>query len=328
MSSYYHYTLTTLLATTITCLSACSASSNSASPTEEDMHTTTINEDMPQDTSTTDMREPIVDMNASQEVDQQESCQETPLYQDLDGDGQGSGQSVDTECLLPGQQPSSPELVRESGDCNDGDPLQYTGASGICNDRVDDDCDSMDEACPTSQPDSTTLPSWDCTNDSPPDNVYAWARFDAGNSNINPGCFVFFAAKKDLFYVQRVGLDDTDSCQRTGGCICQFDGGNGYDQRLYAFTTHEDTSSCEDIQLGDGQNSVSNACRKYLYHMYDDSRHYAFAANNADDLNARLEAFNRVEIACVKDVTFSSFPFQTILSTGITTNPNFVMPAN
>lgn len=254
------------------------------------------------------------------------SCVDTPLFMDGDGDGQGGGASTSSECLAPGEQPSDVTLVRDGGDCDDQDPLQYTGASGICGDRVDDDCDDEDEKCPESQPASTLLPSWDCTDSAPPANVYAWARFEQGNSHINPGCFVFFAAQKDLFYVQRVGLDDTDTCQRGQGCICQFDGGNGYDQRLYAFTRDADAQPCADIELGDGDNTVSNSCRKYLYHMYNDSRGYSFAATGEAAIKERLEAFESVEIACVKDVTFSGFPFQQLLSASVTFNEDFVMP--
>ena len=255
------------------------------------------------------------------------SCVETPLYTDADGDGQGGGESTGSECLTADESPSDASLVRQGGDCNDQDPLQYTGSSGICGDRVDDDCDEEDEKCPESQPASTLLPSWDCADDSPPDNVYAWARFEQGNTHINPGCFVFFAAQKDLFYVQRVGLDDTDSCQSAQGCICRYDGGNGYDQRLYAFTRDADASSCPDISLGDGDDVVSNGCRKYLYHMYNDSRGYSFAATGKEALEERLDAFSTVEVACVEDVTFpGSFPFQQLLTTTISFNQSFIMP--
>ena len=254
-----------------------------------------------------------------------EACVETPIYSDKDKDGQG-GEQVGSECLLPAQPPSNGELVRQGGDCEDDDPLRYVGSSGICGDRLDDDCDADDEMCPATQPASTLLPGWDCDDDQPPSNVYAWAKFDLGESTINPGCFVFFASGTDTFFVQRIGLDDTPSCTDPGGCVCQYDGGQGYDQRLYAFTRSDEAESCEAIQLGDGENVVSNACRKYLYHLYDDSRGYSFVAANQEALSERLAAFGTVEIACVKDVTFSGFPYQTILSAAVTLNPGFVKP--
>jgi len=138
---------------------------------------------------------------------------------------------------------------------------------------------------------------------------------------------VFFASGKDTFFVQRVGLDDAvTNCGRGDGCVCTFDGGNGYDQRLYAFTRDSDAQDCADIQLGDGENAVSNSCRKYLYHMFEDSRGYSYAATGVDSLKERLANFDAVEIACVKDVTFSSFPFQSLLSSTVELNDGFVMP--
>lgn len=329
--------------------SACSqpANNNGSTSTGEDQGTTSV-ADMspstdqgtvtPEDQGTT----PETDQGTTPETDQgtvtpedqgmdtpdtgTEECVDTELYADNDGDGQGSGASTKTECLKPGEQPTEAGFSTQAGDCDDADPLQYEGSSGVCNDRVDDDCDAMDEMCPATQPSGTLLPNWNCEDDSPPDNVFAWAKFERGNTHINGGCFVFFASGKDTFFVQRIGLDDNAETCPNGGCICRFDGGNGYDQRLYAFTRDGDAQDCADIQLGDGDNAVSNSCRKYLYHMFNDSRGYSYAATGVDSLKERLDNFGTVEVACVKDVTFGGFPFQPLLSSSVELNDGFVMP--
>lgn len=336
MSPSHHLGLSAISALLLVASACTPASNNDSTQTAEDQGSAPaadMSASTDQGTGTRDQGTTLIDQGTAPAVDQDvdtpdtsgDACVDTPLYADNDGDGQGSGTSTGTECLKPGEQPSEAGFSTQAGDCNDEDPLQYEGSSGVCGDRVDDDCDAMDEMCPATQPSGTMLPDWACDDTSPPDNVFAWAKFERGNANITPGCFVFFASGKDTFFVQRIGLSDTATCPR-GGCICQFDGGNGYDQRLYAFTRDSDAQDCPDIQLGDNQNAVSNSCRKYLYHMFNDSRGYSYAATGVDSLRERLENFDTVEVACVKDITFGGFPFQGLLTTSVELNAGFVMP--
>ena len=259
------------------------------------------------------------------------TCTDTPLYEDKDGDGKGSGAVAKTVCLAPSQGAEAGFSV-DADDCNDDDALQYPGASGVCGDKVDDDCDQKDETCPASMPAQMNVPSWDCKTGAPPQNVYAWALVeDVGPNLITPGCMVIFAGAKDRFFVQRVGLGDTPSCTNPGsqiGCICRSQSGSGYDQRLYAFTRDPDAASCPDIALGSGsEGKVSNACRKFLYPMGNKDLKYSFVSTNVAELDRRLKDFGKVEIACVREVTQPGFIYKTLLETDIQRNDAFKMPA-
>ncbi|MEC7241048.1 MAG: MopE-related protein, partial [Myxococcota bacterium] len=63
-------------------------------------------------------------------------------YRDRDGDGFGdseTGESVGCE--------ESEGFVANAGDCNDMDPLAWTGAEEVCNDGSDNDCDGTANSC-------------------------------------------------------------------------------------------------------------------------------------------------------------------------------------
>lgn len=238
-------------------------------------------------------------------------CADVTVYADKDEDGKGDDALSKQVCLKPAEQEAG--YVREGGDCNDSDALVFDGADGVCGDNVDDDCDNSDEVCPTSMASELDIPEWDCSGDAPA-NVVAVAR--AGDQAFyNAGsCFVFFEAAKGTFYVKRTGFE-----RSMGGDVCDQAGVGGYDNRLYAFTK-SDAPDCEEIVLSkSGDNPVSNACRKYLYHMPSSEMPFSFVASSLDSLKARLDNFGTVEVACVRDTTLSStaFPFKTVLSTPI-----------
>ncbi|HET6766635.1 MAG TPA: MopE-related protein [Chitinophagaceae bacterium] len=94
----------------------------------------------------------------------------TTFYADFDGDGYGNGASgVAEACTAPAG------YVSNNSDCNDGNASVRPGATEICGNGADDDCDGqVDETCvsPDSDGDGYTIAQGDC-NDS--------------NASINPG---------------------------------------------------------------------------------------------------------------------------------------------
>lgn len=63
-------------------------------------------------------------------------------YRDDDSDGYGTSDSV-AACSA-----ASPYTASNSLDCNDGDPLAWTGAAEVCGDGSDNDCVGGDDVCP------------------------------------------------------------------------------------------------------------------------------------------------------------------------------------
>lgn len=252
-----------------------------------------------------------------------DECQDTTIYADADGDGQApDGAMTKTVCLKSGEAAEA-GYARETGDCDDSDPLQFMGSDGICGDHVDDDCDASDEACPESQPAQLDIPDWDCTG-TPPANVVAYAQVGEQKYFSADSCFFFFEASKDLFYVRLKGFERQSACTTGNGCCAEY---GGYDNRMYAFT-RSDADPCEDITISEsgGGQPVSNTCRKYLFQMNATGDNaYSFVAYSIDTLRERLEAFDTIEVACVRDTTLSStaFPFGTLLTTPLVTNESY-----
>lgn len=63
------------------------------------------------------------------------------FYRDGDEDGHGDITSVVTACSRP------PGYIEVGDDCDDTEPSAYPGAEEICNDGIDQDCDSDDSDC-------------------------------------------------------------------------------------------------------------------------------------------------------------------------------------
>ena len=94
----------------------------------------------------------------------------TIFYADLDGDGYGNGASgVAEACTAPAG------YVSNSSDCNDDNASVHPGATEICGNSIDDDCDGqVDETCgsPDNDGDGYTIAQGDCNDN---------------NASINPG---------------------------------------------------------------------------------------------------------------------------------------------
>ena len=314
-----------------------SDSSNNASA-GADMKTATSEDMRP---PSADMKQPTADMKAAENNQAQNNattCEDVTVYLDEDGDGYGVEGTTETQCLNASAEPEG-TYARAAGDCADDDPLQHAGADGVCGDWVDDDCDGEDEACPDSMPNQMNVPDWDCTGD-PPENVYAWARFEDGNGYFKAGgCFVFFEGTPDVFYAQRVNIERAVDCpagnDSLNGCTCPTTGQfPAYDRRMYAFTRRGDTPDCPDITLDDkkidgGQRwetqPVSNQCRKYLYQMHYYDIPYSHIAMSLESLERRLTEFNVVEISCLEDILAPtlSLPHTDLVEMPIVKNESF-----
>ncbi len=60
------------------------------------------------------------------------------LYQDNDGDGYGDPATGTQDCEIPAG------YVANKLDCNDSEPLAYEGATDLCGDKIDNDCNGTD----------------------------------------------------------------------------------------------------------------------------------------------------------------------------------------
>jgi hypothetical protein len=94
----------------------------------------------------------------------------TTFYADFDGDGYGNGASgVAQACSAPAG------YVSNNSDCNDDNASVHPGATEICGNGIDDDCDGqVDETCgsPDNDGDGYTVAQGDCNDN---------------NASINPG---------------------------------------------------------------------------------------------------------------------------------------------
>ena len=77
----------------------------------------------------------LLDNDCNNRID--ETQPKTAWYEDADGDTYGSDTEVESACAAPG-----PTWIPVSGDCDDGNPDVNPAAREICNDEVDDDCDT------------------------------------------------------------------------------------------------------------------------------------------------------------------------------------------
>ena len=81
------------------------------------------------------------DNNCDGSVDEEGASGERTWYADVDGDGVGTGASTVRACSQPAGFASS------AGDCDDADAAAFPGATEVCGDGVDNDCDGVASLC-------------------------------------------------------------------------------------------------------------------------------------------------------------------------------------
>jgi hypothetical protein len=75
------------------------------------------------------------------EIDEPDALDARTWFTDADGDGRGVDAPTTVAC-------DQPELYAPvTGDCDDADPLAWTGAAEVCNDGSDNDCDGTVNQC-------------------------------------------------------------------------------------------------------------------------------------------------------------------------------------
>ncbi len=82
-----------------------------------------------------------VDNDCDGEVDGASATDLRTCHPDLDGDGFGDPDSVEQACEC------SSGWVEDDGDCDDSEQLAWTGATEVCDDGIDNDCDGWDARC-------------------------------------------------------------------------------------------------------------------------------------------------------------------------------------
>jgi hypothetical protein len=93
-----------------------------------------------------------IDNDGDGQIDEEGATGCTTYYKDNDGDGYG--QTNDKKCLC---SPTAPYTAVKSGDCDDSNPSIHPGATEICGDGIDQDCDGRDTPC---EPPSQSMGMW------------------------------------------------------------------------------------------------------------------------------------------------------------------------
>ncbi|NOY27372.1 MAG: hypothetical protein GXP62_16015 [Oligoflexia bacterium] len=82
-----------------------------------------------------------VDDNCNDLVDEASAADAVTFYRDADGDGYGLSTDTTSACAAPDG------YVDNTGDCDDNCDVCWTGASEVCNDYLDNDCDGTGNDC-------------------------------------------------------------------------------------------------------------------------------------------------------------------------------------
>ncbi len=250
-------------------------------------------------------------------------CVDVEVYADDDGDRWGVEDQSRIACLEGDEELEG--FSRSAGDCQPDDPLRSPGSEDICADWVDDDCDGVDRVCPESQPAAGELPDWDCIVGSPPIMALAWAFFEEGSPEFEPGmCFVFFEAYPGEYFVQPMNVRP-----RNPEHICPpHPDGTSTNPSLYAHTVIGPPEGCPlmdlrinyDIEIL--EQPMSNHCRKYVFQL-ESLGPFTFVSSDLEELRRRLGIARTFELSCNRLTEQEDLPGHHLVSVPIQVNEFF-----
>ncbi len=196
-----------------------------------------------------------VDNDCDAQIDEPDAFNAQSFFFDGDADGFGTESDTVLACVPPAS------YVADSGDCNDFDPGSFPGATEICGDGVDNNCDGVvDESCSTcTDADSDGFfaeagcgGTVDCDDFNPDSFPGATEICGDGVDNdcngvVDESCSACTDADGDSFFAEAgcggtVDCDDSDSTVFPGGQeFC----GDGIDNNCNG-ETDEGCSACTD----------------------------------------------------------------------------------
>ena len=103
----------------------------------------------------------------------------TVYYKDTDDDGYSDGTTLE-DSVQPGGYYESGDLIATSGDCNDADAGVNPGATEVCNDGIDNDCNGSIDCT-----DSACADDASCNDDMDPETAVSYPVVDTGQT----GCY-------------------------------------------------------------------------------------------------------------------------------------------
>ncbi len=154
-------------------------------------------------------------------IDDNNAADATTWYDDDDGDGYGDPSSTTQSCSPP------PDTVSNPSDCDDTEPLAWTGADELC-DGVDNDCDGI-----TDNDDALDASTWYDDND--------------GDGRGDPGAATTSCSAPPGYVANLEDCDDTEALAWTGadelcdGVDNDCDGIEDNDDALDALTWYADS---------------------------------------------------------------------------------------
>lgn len=187
-----------------------------------------------------------------------------------------------------------------------------------CEDRADDDCDDVDEACPATQP-ADAAPAFGCgVAEDPPDNVLFWATpGDPTNEQVASSCVFVYQGASGAFYAAVSVVDGPDPTGPPGADrgLCAYD----YSARKHLFFTQPRVEDCEEVAYlypDDVANQVlSTSCRKMVRNLARDDGDFdpdiQFLPGDLDVQRARIALFSEAEIACLRINNNLGNPYRT-----------------
>jgi hypothetical protein len=224
----------------------------------------------------------------------------TIWYKDVDGDGYSDGSTQGPQCVRPADHYYAGELIATSGDCDDNDNITYPGATEVCGDGKDNNCDGqINEFCDLSVPEEFATIQEALNNVSDGYNIFV--NDGTYYENIN-----FIGKAATLQSVNGAAVTTIDG--GANGSVVTFESGEGVDSVLDGFTITNGSGTVHPIYSS----------------QYNGGGIYCNA--NAADASPTItncnitgnSALNGGGIACYANYTFSASP--TITNCNITNN--------